>query len=107
MCLHCAERWLTPGTEYAVTEKLPLPKDWYTDMETEAIAPGATNLMSTASLPANYEYDESSMFPAHHVHMAILCPVAWRPYRLERRSRLLLMCEYNSECMLAQRSRTI
>jgi len=75
LCLHCAERWLTPGTEYAVTEKLPLPKDWYTDIETEAIAPGATNLMSTASLPANYEYDESSMFPAHPVHMAILCPV--------------------------------
>ena len=63
MCLH-AERWLTPGTEYAVTDKLPLPRDWYTDIETEAVAPGANNLMSTASLPAGFEYDESSASPA-------------------------------------------
>ncbi|CAL5224619.1 g7335 [Coccomyxa viridis] len=54
------ERWLTPGTEYAVTEKLPLPREWYTDIETEAVAPGANNLMSTASLPAGFEFDETS-----------------------------------------------
>ncbi len=59
-CVHRAERWLTPGTEYAVTEKLPLPREWYTDIETEAVAPGANNLMSTASLPAGFEFDETS-----------------------------------------------
>ncbi len=59
-----AERWLTPGTEYAVPEKLPLPKDWYTDIETEAIARGADKLMSIASLPANYEFNESSELPS-------------------------------------------
>lgn len=63
VCAH-AGRWLTPGTEYAVTEKLPLNRTWYTDIETEAVAPGANNLMSTASLPAGFEYDESS---ASHV----------------------------------------
>ena len=55
-----AERWLTPGTEYAVTEKLPLPREWYTDIETEAVAPSANNLMSMASLPAGFEFDETS-----------------------------------------------
>ena len=30
--LSAAERWLTPGTEYAVPEKLPLPADWYKDL---------------------------------------------------------------------------
>lgn len=56
-----AERWLSPGTEYAVTEKLPLPKDWYTDMETEALSRGASDaLISTESLPANFEMDEAS-----------------------------------------------
>ena len=28
-----AERWLTPGTEYAVPEKLPLPAEWYKDWD--------------------------------------------------------------------------
>ena len=60
-----AERWLTPGTEYAVPEKLQLHRGWYTgDIETQAIAPGANNLMSTASLPASYELDESSESPS-------------------------------------------
>ena len=67
-----AERWLVPGTEYAVTEKLPLPKEWYTDIETEAVAPGANNLMSTASLPAGFEYDETSA--SHITHMCIALP---------------------------------
>ena len=31
-----AERWLTPGTEYAVPEKLPLPKEWYSSWEAAA-----------------------------------------------------------------------
>ena len=51
-----AERWLTPGTEYAVTEKLPLPREWYTDMETEAISSAAAGpLMSMESIPANMD----------------------------------------------------
>lgn len=28
MCMH-ADRWLTPGAEYAVPKKLPLPREWY------------------------------------------------------------------------------
>jgi hypothetical protein len=31
--ISCAERWLTPGTEYAVPEMLPLPREWYKDWE--------------------------------------------------------------------------
>ncbi|KAK9904844.1 hypothetical protein WJX75_003698 [Coccomyxa subellipsoidea] len=30
------ERWLTTGTEYAVPEKLPLPRKWYNDWESAA-----------------------------------------------------------------------
>ena len=33
-----AERWLTPGTEYAVTEKLPLPKEWYKNWDLDRTA---------------------------------------------------------------------
>ena len=55
-CLHAhAERWLTPGTEYAVPEKLPLPREWYTDMETEAVSAAAGPLMSMESIPANMD----------------------------------------------------
>ena len=50
-----AERWLTPGTEYAVSEKLPLPREWYTDMETEAVSAAAGPLMSMESIPANMD----------------------------------------------------
>jgi hypothetical protein len=32
----CSERWLTTGTEYAVPEKLPLPRKWYNDWESAA-----------------------------------------------------------------------
>ena len=36
-----AERWLTPGTEYAVPEKLPLPREWYKGWDLSApAAPG-------------------------------------------------------------------
>ena len=28
-----ADRWLTPGAEYAVPEKLPLAREWYKDWE--------------------------------------------------------------------------
>ena len=44
-----AERWLTPGTEYAVTEKLPLPKEWYKnwDLDKASSAPSTgTNIDS-------------------------------------------------------------
>lgn len=44
-----------PGTEYAVTEKLPLPREWYTDMETEAVSAAAGPLMSMESIPANMD----------------------------------------------------
>lgn len=45
-----------PGTEYAVTEKLPLPREWYTDMETEAVSAAAAGpLMSMESIPANMD----------------------------------------------------
>lgn len=27
--MHCAERWLQPGTEYADMSKLALSADWY------------------------------------------------------------------------------
>ncbi|CAK0787662.1 hypothetical protein CVIRNUC_010884 [Coccomyxa viridis] len=43
------ERWLTPGTEYAVTEKLPLPKEWYKnwDLDKASSAPSTgTNIDS-------------------------------------------------------------
>ncbi|CAL5224557.1 g7259 [Coccomyxa viridis] len=45
------ERWLTPGTEYAVPEKLPLPKEWYKNwdldrMSSQASA-GSTETMDT------------------------------------------------------------
>lgn len=36
--LLCTERWLVPGTEYAVPEKLPLPRDWYTEREADVAA---------------------------------------------------------------------
>ncbi|CAL8465573.1 g5109 [Coccomyxa elongata] len=32
------ERWLVPGTEYAVTEKLPLPRGWYTEPDADVAA---------------------------------------------------------------------
>lgn len=36
-----AERWLTPGAEYAVSEKLLLPRHWYTDTDMNAdLLPG-------------------------------------------------------------------
>ena len=44
-----------PGTEYAVQEKLPLPREWYTDMETEAVSAAAGPLMSMESIPANMD----------------------------------------------------
>ena len=28
-CVPCTERWMQPGTEYAITSKLPLSQDWY------------------------------------------------------------------------------
>ena len=36
-----AERWFTLGAEYAVSEKLQLPKHWYTDTDMNAdLLPG-------------------------------------------------------------------
>jgi hypothetical protein len=47
-----AERWLTPGTEYAVPEKLPLPREWYRDWD--AIA-AATNGAARGPTDANID----------------------------------------------------
>lgn len=47
-CL-CTERWLTPGTEYAVPEKLPLPRDWYKEWE-EGTRGGAAQGLTDADI---------------------------------------------------------
>ena len=56
---HYAERWLTPGTEYAVPEKLPLPREWYSEWDRNGACAAPTN--GTASTGAGgTDVDESS-----------------------------------------------
>ena len=51
MCVR-AERWLTPGTEYAVPEKLPLPREWYSgwDLSSPAAPGGAASGLTEADM---------------------------------------------------------
>ena len=51
VCAH-AERWLTPGTEYAVPEKLPLPREWYQgwDLSSPAAPGGAASGLTEADM---------------------------------------------------------
>jgi hypothetical protein len=58
MCLIFSERWLTPGTEYAIPEKLPLPRDWYNNWD--AIA-AATNGAATGLTEADID---DGIYPA-------------------------------------------
>ncbi len=53
-CL-CAERWLTPGTEYAVPEMLPLPREWYKDWERDG-----SDGVASSSAAGGTDVDESS-----------------------------------------------
>jgi hypothetical protein len=48
----CAERWLTPGTEYAILEKLPLPREWYKgwDLSSPSATPGAATGLTEADM---------------------------------------------------------
>ena len=47
-----AERWLTPGTEYAVPEKLPLPREWYKgwDLSSPTAPGGAARGLTEADM---------------------------------------------------------
>lgn len=46
-----ADRWLTPGTEYAIPEKLPLPRDWYKHWDAiEAGAKGSVTGLTDADI---------------------------------------------------------
>ena len=47
-----AERWLTPGTEYAIPEKLPLPQEWYKgwDLSSPAAPGGAASGLTEADM---------------------------------------------------------
>lgn len=66
-----AERWLTPGTEYAVPEKLPLPREWYKDWETNADA-GENGAMTGADV------DESSKCACCALcHANLSCNAIW------------------------------
>ncbi len=55
----CADRWLTLGAEYAVPEKLPLPREWYRDWD--AIKAGTVTGLTEADI------DEGAYF---------ICPCA-------------------------------
>ena len=48
----CAERWLTPGTEYAIPEKLPLPREWYKgwDLSSPSATTGAAIGLTEADM---------------------------------------------------------
>ena len=50
--LRHAERWLTPGTEYAVPEKLPLPREWYKgwDLSSPSAAKGTSIGLTEADM---------------------------------------------------------
>jgi hypothetical protein len=51
---------LTPGTEYAVPEKLPLPPEWYKDWEREGSAGGSS--AGEAATMTGADVDDSSSF---------------------------------------------
>jgi hypothetical protein len=58
-----AERWLTPGTEYAIPEKLPLPREWYKDWDTDGSAAAASSA-AVGSGAGGTDVDESSALKA-------------------------------------------
>ncbi len=62
----CTERWLIPGTEYAVPEKLPLPRAWYTERDGD-VAAGADGVPSHGAADG-IDVDESG--ECHHQHLA-------------------------------------
>ncbi|EIE19060.1 cytochrome P450 [Coccomyxa subellipsoidea C-169] len=56
------ERWLTPGTEYAVPEKLPLPREWYKEWE-EGTHTGATRGLTDADINEGDSMRPKRYFP--------------------------------------------
>ncbi len=63
--LLCTERWLTPGTEYAVTEKLPLPRGWYTERDADVAA--GTDSVPSHGAAGGTDVDESGVSHRQHI----------------------------------------
>ena len=69
-----AERWLRSGTEYAIGEKLLLPKHWYQDihLNTDSMDPLEGQLHAVPCLALHRICEPSKHDKQHKAHMSLL-----------------------------------